>query len=407
MKQIYRLIEKQIGAISVAVVILLFSVPLFSQNHAIDPLFNKVSVGIRGGLNFPTMHYSDPDLNDYNSSLLIRGTFGGYLEIYFSNHFSIRPELMFTGRGQKIEDTGINYSFRSKYFDFHLPIIYNFQIGHINPYLMFGPSLGFSRGGQIILNDYSKEITTASIAPIDFSVMIGGGMKKPFSIAGTNFIAGIELAYSHGLSDTYSNQEKDGSADALNMGLYSIEGTRTNAGLSVTASIAIPFSNFIRHSEKVEPPKSLFAKEKEAENPDVKEIIKDCYTIEEINALIDAKKKVNNKVICMNNLNFEFNKSTLDKDSKTYLGNVVKLLEKVPSMKMKIIGHTDNVGTNEYNMNLSKKRAAAVYEYLTSKGISSDRIWYEYFGASKQLVPNDSDENRAKNRRVEFEIIEK
>jgi outer membrane protein OmpA-like peptidoglycan-associated protein len=381
-----------------------FSKPLFSQDNTIESLLTKVSVGLSGGLNFPNMHYSDPNLADYKSLLLIRGTFGGYVEIDLTNHFSIRPELTFIGRGQKIEDTGINYSFLSKYFDFHLPIIYNFQTENINPYLMLAPSIGFARGGQIKLNDYSKDITTASIAPVDLGVMMGGGIKKHFSISGIDLIAGIELAYNLGLTNTYSKLEKNSTADAVNMGLYSIEGTRKNRGLSITASFGFPLGKLKEYINKSKT-KNIDDKASKSEVKISPERI--CYTIEEINQMIEAEEEVNNKVICMENLNFEFNKSILDKSSSNYLDIVVTLLKKVPSIKMEISGHTDNKGTDEYNLDLSKQRAEAVCNYLISQGISKERLSYKYYGASRPLVPNDSETNRYKNRRVEFAISKK
>jgi outer membrane protein OmpA-like peptidoglycan-associated protein len=289
-----------------------------------------------------------------------------------------------------------------------LAFILNFtKPNTVRPYLMFAPVIGFATGGTIYMDDgydyYGTDITDKSISPVDISMLLGAGIKVPIKLGDFKIVAGIEGTLDIGLIDTYSSYEHDGSSYGLNMDYYPIEGSRNNVGLELTASIAIPLSNFKKKQVEKEP-KTVIMPEKKVEES---EIIKSCYTIEEINTLIDAKKNVNNKVICMNNLNFEFNKSSLDKDSKTYLNNVLVLLEKVSSMKMKISGHTDNVGTDEYNMELSKKRSSAVYDYLISNGISKDRLSFEYFGSTKPLVENNSDENRAKNRRVEFEILEK
>ena len=271
---------------------------------------------------------------------------------------------------------------------------------------MFAPAIGFATGGSIYLDDgydiWKTEITDASISSTEISMLLGAGLTVPFKLGGVSLVAGAEVSLNIGLSDTYSPYETDGSSYGLNMDYNAIENTRTNMGISMIASLGIPLSNF----KKSPKPTPVPSPTPIPPTPPKPEPEKSCYTVEEINEMIDAGKKVNNKVICMNNLNFDFNKSTLDKDSKNYLNSIVTLLNKVPRMKMKISGHTDNVGTDEYNMELSKKRAAAVFDYLISQGISKERLTYEYYGSSKPLIKNDSDEHRALNRRVEFgEII--
>jgi outer membrane protein OmpA-like peptidoglycan-associated protein len=74
-------------------------------------------------------------------------------------------------------------------------------------------------------------------------------------------------------------------------------------------------------------------------------------------------------------------------------------------MKIAINGHTDNIGKPADNLLLSEKRAASVLAFLISKNIQSDRISSFGFGESKPLTSNDSEENRAINRRVEFSIL--
>ena len=82
------------------------------------------------------------------------------------------------------------------------------------------------------------------------------------------------------------------------------------------------------------------------------------------------------------------------------------MLNTYPDLKIEIIGHTDDMGDAYYNIVLSKKRADAVMEALINKGVSSDRIKTTGLGASKPLVPNDIDEYRTINRRVEIKKIQ-
>ncbi|MCF8295834.1 MAG: OmpA family protein, partial [Bacteroidales bacterium] len=72
-----------------------------------------------------------------------------------------------------------------------------------------------------------------------------------------------------------------------------------------------------------------------------------------------------------------------------------------------IHGHTDNVGGDAFNKDLSERRAAAVKEYLISKGIASERMSNQGFGMSRPVAANDTEEGRARNRRTEFVIVKK
>ena len=92
-------------------------------------------------------------------------------------------------------------------------------------------------------------------------------------------------------------------------------------------------------------------------------------------------------------------------DQDHILDEVVEYLATNKGIKMEIQGHTDNKGSAEYNMKLSYKRADSVRRYIVGKGIAPERLKVNGFGFSKPVVPNDSDENRTRNRRVEFKPI--
>lgn len=104
------------------------------------------------------------------------------------------------------------------------------------------------------------------------------------------------------------------------------------------------------------------------------------------------------------NLNFDFNKSTIRESSFPYLDKLADTLVKAKNWKLDIAGHTDDKGSDEYNLKLSQGRANAVKDYLVQKGVPIDTITSQGFGESKPIVPNDNDANRERNRRVEFKI---
>ena len=75
-----------------------------------------------------------------------------------------------------------------------------------------------------------------------------------------------------------------------------------------------------------------------------------------------------------------------------------------PTVAIEIGGHTDSEGTPERNQRLSDRRAQSVYDYLTRKGVEAKKLVAVGYGETRPLVPNDSAENRAKNRRIEFTV---
>lgn len=105
------------------------------------------------------------------------------------------------------------------------------------------------------------------------------------------------------------------------------------------------------------------------------------------------------------NLNFETGKAVIKDSSFSYLDELAKVLIEDPTWNLKIVGHTDNSGSNALNLKLSKARAEAVKKYLVDKGINSTRIETNGFGEDKPIAPNTTPAGREKNRRVEFTII--
>lgn len=120
--------------------------------------------------------------------------------------------------------------------------------------------------------------------------------------------------------------------------------------------------------------------------------------------LTEAEKEVVKKAF--DNLEFATGKDIIKTTSLASLDELAELLKKYPGWKLKIEGHTDNVGKRESNVLLSKKRAEAVKNYLVKKGISATRFEVLWYGPDKPIAPNDTEEGRQKNRRVEMKIVE-
>ena len=111
------------------------------------------------------------------------------------------------------------------------------------------------------------------------------------------------------------------------------------------------------------------------------------------------------KTLTLKHINFETGSATLTPDSKYELDNLVTALNAYPQVRIEIAGHTDNVGDAAANKALSQQRAASVQKYLTDRGIDAGRLRANGYGDTKPMAPNDTEENRAKNRRTEFTIL--
>jgi OmpA-OmpF porin, OOP family len=110
------------------------------------------------------------------------------------------------------------------------------------------------------------------------------------------------------------------------------------------------------------------------------------------------------QVIKIERIQFEPGSAQLMKSSYKSLDVLVNTLNEHPFMEIQIIGHTDNEGNENSNKKLSKERAKAVYDYLLSESVINP-MTYKGMGSAQPVAPNDTDENKAKNRRVEFVII--
>ena len=108
-------------------------------------------------------------------------------------------------------------------------------------------------------------------------------------------------------------------------------------------------------------------------------------------------------------IQFEYNKAVIRDESTDLMNEIASVIKKHPEIKkIRLEGHTDNVGSKKFNMDLSLRRAKAVREWLVTKGgLEASRFEVAGFGFDKPIAPNDTEEGRAKNRRVAFEIVER
>jgi len=152
--------------------------------------------------------------------------------------------------------------------------------------------------------------------------------------------------------------------------------------------IAVKVPDYLFHSENID--------------------IKKTSGYQELNKDIYMKRIIVGNKIILNNIFFDFDKATIRPESAVELERLANLLKEIPTLKIELSGHTDNVGSAEYNKKLSENRAKAVVEYLiVNFGIDKNRLTAKGYGFEQPIAPNDTEENRQLNRRTEFKILSK
>jgi len=110
------------------------------------------------------------------------------------------------------------------------------------------------------------------------------------------------------------------------------------------------------------------------------------------------------RTIVLDNVLFDFDKTAVKPDGAKILDRLIAFLKENSDKKVELEGHTDSVGSDQYNQALSERRAASVKDYLTKRGINPGRISTHGFGESKPIADNKTAEGRARNRRVEIKV---
>lgn len=108
--------------------------------------------------------------------------------------------------------------------------------------------------------------------------------------------------------------------------------------------------------------------------------------------------------IDLRGVEFDFDKSTLRPESQQTLNEATEVLKQYPDIRVEVAGHTDSIGTEEYNQGLSERRAAAVYDYLVANGIDGSRLNSRGYGETSPIADNATREGRQRNRRTELVV---
>ena len=126
--------------------------------------------------------------------------------------------------------------------------------------------------------------------------------------------------------------------------------------------------------------------------------------MQQLNQVLETRESARGLIVSMPDVLFDFNKYTLKTEARERLAKVSGILMAYPGLNVKVEGHTDNIGSEEYNQRLSDQRAETVRGFMVSQGVSPDIITAQGFGKSQPVASNDSAAGRSKNRRVELVV---
>lgn len=397
--------------------------------------------GLRFGVNYADMLYSYESMECYDHHLRPNYMAGLFLQIPLGRSpLMIRPEFTVLTRGDSLTWLDVNYGITAKYFDVRLPITLSLRLGknNVSPYLMVAPQFNVVYGGVIgyTAEDYSTRttvpVTKAVISPYDAGVLLGAGIDFKIPTVKMPIYISVEGGYNIGLLNNFAPREMaggGGNQSAIANNFYGAElwrGDRYNRGIEIAMRVSLPldydFMARYRESLKVK------ADTVELVNwrtdtlirtdsvyvtggmPSIKlshvsYVTKECFTIAELYELMEHESDITGKRICMFDIKFDFGSYKIRPESEEPLNELVMMMQEYPQMTIEVYGHTDSIGSEEYNQKLSENRAQAVVDYISNHGISPSRIRSFGYGLRYPIDTNSTEEGRFRNRRVEFDVI--
>ena len=217
------------------------------------PEIGGVSVGIKGGVNFPRMLYlHNETMSQTDQGILVKPVAGVYADIPLNRWMSVAPEIMYVERGtsmtyQHHSGSTVNYDMHLKYADVRLPLELRWPMKSVaQPYAVVGAEVGLCLGDSIrmkrtapIAFDESVAVGLANMNPLHVGVFGGVGIRNRMAVGQRDLILKVAATYHLGLLDSYSPMEKDGMAQAQNVNAYQVVGQRLPEGLELTVGAAL------------------------------------------------------------------------------------------------------------------------------------------------------------------------
>ncbi len=223
-------------------------------------------------------------------------------------------------------------------------------------------------------------------------------------------------------SVTFTLIDRDSLNKNLNKYTFNISITDKETGQTIEADVQVIDTEDDKLLDQSISKKGLYTQKLTFNNKTrlVISVKKQGYIFQDISIKIDPESKQNRTITrsitmekpvvgskyVLRNLYYDFDKADLRKESGTELNNLLRLLQDSPNMKIEIGSHTDDLGSKDYNYNLSQRRAQSVVNWLIEKGVNASRLIPKGYGEDEPLVSNDDEkEGRELNRRTEIKIL--
>jgi OOP family OmpA-OmpF porin len=352
--------------------IIIFSAAIMAQTYeskwglgvgGIYPRFFSVSgTAVSGNENYG-MYVSIEKY--FNKSLALR-LLGNYIQME-SEYVGINPGLQTQTLNQLAASLDVLYRFS------HCDLI--------SPYFLVGIGLTSFNSENPLNKDFEDNFVGYQA---NLGIGVDWGLTENFSIK-------TEATYI-----TASNNKIDGN-DRINENTKGLFGGNGDTYMTFNAGVVWYFSLGERSDICDKSPQGIR-----------ETIVRDTVVIEKVN---EVEKIIDDTVYIekpfLFGVHFEFGKYDLKPESFPILEHAIDVLNQHKKINIVITGHTDNYGSNQYNDKLSEQRVNTIYNYLISKGVNSNRIQKGWFGEDKPIRDNDSDLNRAFNRRVEIKVLDK
>lgn len=364
---------KRIYTFVLVAVVLIFSSNTFAQ-------LAKSSWGFGFGASYPRLTSHSPAVYPDNLN------WGGFLTIQrnFSEHTSMR----FQGRFNQLSyewGPGSAWLGNTNVISGNFDFVYTFVPCEVlSPYIMGGI------GALYYMHDNPPNTSLDDV--FDYQVNLGIGLDLDVS---ENWSVITELGFHQ-----IPTQSLDGAGGLGPGGLF---GASTDAYMTFNLGLMYTFS-------KGEPSRicdlydGLVADVPEVDYERIENIVKK-HIPEVIETEVVVEKPVESAKWVLVGVNFDFNKATLRPEAYPILFNAVQVLQTNPDMEVEIQGHTDGIGSDEYNMKLGEKRAQTVHDYLVSRGVDAGRLTVKSYGESQPVADNATAAGRQINRRVEFKVL--